>query len=133
MRIAFLGADELNCNTHLHYVEECVNVPYRYHLPMKGNIIDYDGKVSSDTHKLFVTYKYVTPGGHREFYEELMHENKMKKVFLGDSSISCFREPDIYEHEKKFLERDINYFIVEPYDKYPLIKEFEYGGVCSVK
>lgn len=133
VRIAFLGADEFNVNTHLHYVEECVNVPYRYHLPMTGNIIGYDGAVRQVTHKLFVTYKHVTPGGHREFYEELMDENKMKKVFLGNSSISCFKEPDIYEHEKKYLEKNINYFIVEPYDKYPLVKEFEYGGVVAVK
>lgn len=133
VRIAFLGVDELNCNTHLHFVEECVNVPYRYHLPMTGNIIGYEREVYCDTHKLFVTYKHVTPSGHREFYDELIHQNKMKKVFLGNGSISCFKEPDIFEHEKRYLEKDINYFILEPYDKYPLIKEFEFGGVCSVK
>lgn len=133
VRIAFLGADELHCNTHLHYVEEFMNVPYRYHLSMTGNIIGYDGAKTPDTHKLFVTYKHVTPGGHREFYEELIQKNKMKKVFVGDSSISCFKEEDIFEHEKNYLEKNINYFIVEPYDKYPLVKEFEYGGVCAVK
>ncbi len=133
VKIAFLGADELNCNTHLHFVEEYMKVPYRYHLAMTGQIIDYNGIAKQDTHKLFVTYKHVIPSGHREFYDELIQENKMKKVFVGNSSISCFREEDIFEHEKKYLEKDINYFIAEPYDKYPLIKEFEYGGVCSVK
>ena len=102
VRIAFLGADELVCNTHLHYVEECVRVP-------------------SDA------------GGQREFYDELIRENKMKKVKVGDSSVSCFKEPDIYEHEKKYLEKDINYFLGEPYDSHPLVKEFEYGGVVTVK
>lgn len=133
VRIAFLGADELNVNTHLHYVEECVDVPYRYHLPMTGNIIDSDGVTKTVTHKLFVTYRDVITGGHREFYDELISENRMKKVFVGDSSVSCFREPDIYEHEKKYLEKDINYFLAEPYDKHPLVKEFEYGGVVAVK
>ncbi len=133
VRIAFLGADELICNTHLHYVEECVNVPYRYHLSMTGNIIDPDGVVSTDTHKLFVTYRDVITGGHREFYDELISENRMKKVFVGSSSVSCFREPDIYEHEKKYLEKDISYFLAEPYDTHPLVKEFEYGGVVAVK
>lgn len=133
VRIAFLGADELICNTHLHYVEECVNVPYRYHLSMTGNIIDSDGVVSTATHKLFVTYRDVITGGHREFYDELISENRMKKVFVGNSSVSCFREPDIYEHEKKYLEKDISYFLAEPYDTHPLVKEFEYGGVVAVK
>jgi aminoglycoside 3-N-acetyltransferase len=133
VRIAFLGADELICNTHLHYVEECVNVPYRYHLSMTGNIIDPDGNARKVTQKLFVTYRDVITGGHREFYDELISENRMKKVFLGESSISCFREPDIYEHEKKYLKKDINYFLAEPYDTHPLVKEFEYGGVVAVK
>lgn len=133
VRIVFLGADELHCNTHLHYVEECMNVPYRYHLPMTGNIIDADGVVRTVTHKLFVTYRDVIPGGHREFYDALISENKMKKVFVGNSSVSCFRECDIYEHEKKYLVKDINYFLVEPYDKHPLVKEFEFGGVTAVK
>lgn len=133
VRIAFLGADELICNTHLHYVEESVNVPYRYHLPMTGNIITADGVARTVTHKLFVTYRDVIPGGHREFYDELIQENKMKKVFVGNSSISCFKEPDIYEHEKKYLQKDINYFLEEPYDKHPLAKEFEFGGVVAVK
>lgn len=133
VRIAFLGADELYCNTHLHYVEECMNVPYRYHLSMIGNIIDADGVAQRVTHKLFVTYRDVIPGGHREFYDELISENRMKKVFVGNSSVSCFREPDIYEHEKKYLKKDIHYFLEEPYDKHPLVKEFEFGGVTAVK
>lgn len=133
VRIAFLGADELVCNTHLHYVEECVRVPYRYHLPMTGNIIDPKGVVRTDTHKLFVTYRDVITGGQREFYDALIRENKMKKVKVGDSSVSCFKEPDIYEHEKKYLKKDISYFLGEPYDSHPLVKEFEYGGVVTVK
>lgn len=133
VRIAFLGADELICNTHLHYVEECVNVPYRYHLPMTGNVIDNDGAMRTVTHKLFVTYRDVIPGGHREFYDELISEGRMKKVFVGNSSVSCFKEADIYEHEKKYLAKDINYFLEESYDKHPLVKEFKYGGVTAVK
>lgn len=132
-RIAFLGADELVCNTHVHYVEECVNVPYRYHLPMTGDVIDSNGVARTVTHKLFVTYRDVIPGGHREFYDELMSQDKMKKVSVGNSSISCFKEPDIYAHETEYLKKDVNYFLSEPYDTHPLVKEFEYGGVVSVK
>lgn len=132
-RIVFLGADELMCNTHLHYVEECENVPYRYHLSMTGNVVDSEGLKRTVTHKLFVTYRDVIPGGHREFYDELIHQNRMKKVFVGNSSVSCFKESDIYEHEKKYLAKDINYFLCEPYDRHPLVKEFEFGGVVAVK
>lgn len=132
-RIAFLGVDEIICNTHLHYVEEQLQVPYRYHLSMNGNVIDYDGNVIPKQQKLFVTYKHVTPGANRAFYDELTAKGQMKKVFLGGSSVSCFKEEDVYELEKQYLQKDINSFLVEPYDKYPLIKEFTYGGVDSVR
>ena len=132
-RIAFLGVDEIICNTHLHYVEEQLQVPYRYHLAMSGKITDYEGNVVDKEQKLFVTYKHVTPGANRAFYDELTEKGQMKKVYLGGSSVSCFKEADVYALEKQYLQRDINSFLVEPYDKYPLIKEFTYGGVDSVR
>lgn len=133
VKIVFLGVDEIICNTHLHYVENYLKVPYRYNLEMSGKIVDKEGNVFDDVHKLFVTYKYVLPSVPREFYDELEAEGKMKKVFIGNASISCFRESDLFQKEKQWLEKDINCFIAEPYDKYPLIKEFEFGNVNAVK
>ena len=133
VKIAFFGVDEIICNTHLHYVEDYMNVPYRYNLEMSGKIIDADGNVFEDTHKLFVTYKHVTPYVKRDMYDELDAEGKMKKVSAGNASVSCFKEIDLFEKEKEQLEKDVNCFLAEPYDKYPLVKEFEYGGVHEVR
>ena len=124
--------DEILCNTHLHYVEEYVQVPYRYNLPMNGKIIDKDGKVYEDTHELFVTYKSVIPSVPRDFYNELEQENKMKRVMVGNASISCFDERTLFQKELQWLEKDINCFIAERYDKYPLVKDFPYGNVKAV-
>lgn len=131
-KIAFFGVDELNCNTHLHYVEACFQVPYRYNLPMKGKIIDAQGNSFEDEHQLFVTYKYVQPCVKRALYDELTKEGKMKKVSVGNASISCFDELTLYEKEMEWLRRDVNCFIAEPYEKYPLVKEFPYGNVTAV-
>ena len=132
VKIAFFGVDEILCNTHLHYVEEYVQVPYRYNLAMSGKIIDKDGKIYNDVHELFVTYKSVVPSVPRDFYNELQQENKMKKIMVGNASISCFDEENLFEKELQWLEKDINCFIAERYDKYPLVKDFPYGNVKAV-
>lgn len=132
VKIVFLGVDEIICNTHLHYVEEYVQVPYRYNLPMSGKIIDADGNIYDDVHELFVTYKHVIPSVPRSFYDELMMENNMKKMIVGNASVSCFDERTLFEKEVTWLEKDINSFIAEPYDKYPLLKDFPYGDVKAV-
>ena len=124
--------DEIACNTHVHYVEQCMNVPYRYELEMSGKIIDNNAKCVDATHKLFVTYKDVQPDVPREFYQEMVDENKMKKVVVGKASVSCFGERDAYEKARQWLERDINCFIKKPYTELPLVKEFEYGNVVAV-
>lgn len=132
VKIAFFGVDEIICNTHLHYAEEYVQVPYRYNLPMSGKIIDASGNAYDDVHELFVTYKHVTPSVPRSFYDELMGENNMKKEIVGNASVSCFNEKILFEKEVKWLEQDVNCFIAEPYDKYPLVKDFPYGNVKAV-
>ena len=99
---------------------------------MNGKIIDKDGKVYEDTHELFVTYKSVIPSVPRDFYNELEQENKMKRVMVGNASISCFDERTLFQKELQWLEKDINCFIAERYDKYPLVKDFPYGNVKAV-
>lgn len=53
-KIGVLDLPDQNSMTFYHYVEECLNVPYRYHKTFTGKYIDDYGFESSETFGLFV-------------------------------------------------------------------------------
>lgn len=132
-RIMFFGAQLGQCHTHMHYVEEHLRVPYRYDKVFHGHIIDYEGNCIEDERILYVKYRDVMPGVPSTFEEELINENLYLKEKVGDSFISCFTEKAAYDKVVEWLQRDVNCFLLEPYDTKPLIKEYSYGNVTTVQ
>lgn len=53
-RIAILDLPDQNSMTFYHYVEEMLNVEYRYHKTFSGNYTDEFGKIESRTYGVFV-------------------------------------------------------------------------------
>lgn len=53
-KIAILDLDENNSMTAYHYVEECLNVPYREHKTFTASYCDADDKWETRTYGLFV-------------------------------------------------------------------------------
>jgi aminoglycoside 3-N-acetyltransferase len=53
-KIAVLDLPDQNSMTFYHYVEEALNVPYRYHKTFSGTCIDAQGNASDKTFGLFV-------------------------------------------------------------------------------
>jgi aminoglycoside 3-N-acetyltransferase len=53
-KIAILDLPDQNSMTFYHYVEEALNVPYRYHKTFSGTCIDAQGNASDQTFGLFV-------------------------------------------------------------------------------
>lgn len=53
-KIGVIDLPDANSMTYYHYVEECRNVPYRYHKTFTGDYIDNDGMQSVRTFGLFV-------------------------------------------------------------------------------
>ena len=133
VRILFFGPELSQCFTHMHYVEEQLAVPYRYNKDFSGTIIDDNGNVYEDTYTLFVKYKNVIPDVPATFDNYLIKNGFLKKVKLGNASIQCFTEKDAYNETAKWLRNDINGFLAEPYDKYPLVKGYNYGNVTTVQ
>lgn len=133
VRILFLGAELLECNTHLHYVEEKLRVPYRYDKEFEGNIIDAEGKKRADKHILYVKYRDIKLRSQPLYEQELLEEGKYIKRALGDAYVSCLTEKAAYDKTYEWLNRDINCFLAEPYDTNPLIKEYSYGNVTTVQ
>lgn len=132
-RILFFGAKLPQCHTHMHYVEEKLRVPYRYDMTFNGNIIDYDGNCIKDEHILYVKYRDVLPAVPPAFEEELIHQKLFLKEKVGESSVACFTEKAAYDKAVEWLKRDVNCFLLEPYDTKPLVKEYSYGNVTTVQ
>lgn len=132
-RILFFGSQLGQCHTHMHYVEEHLRVPYRYDKKFEGHIIDYDGNCTEDERILYVKYRDVQPGVPPAFEEELIKQHLLLKEKVGESSVACFTEKAAYEQAVEWLQRDINCFLLEPYDTKPLVKEYSYGNVTTVQ
>lgn len=133
VRILFLGASVSACHTHMHFVEEKLRVPYRYDKEFTGNIIDANGNMREDKHILYVKYRDVLPSVPPTFEEELIKEGIELQTKLGDASVSCFTEKEVYDKTVEWLERDVNCFLAEPYNTKPLVKEYSYGNVTTVQ
>lgn len=132
-KILFLGANMLECNTHSHYVEERLRVPYRYDMEFEGNIVDKEGNIKHDKRILFVKYRDVIPCGSLSFENELLEQGILLKKRVGDAYVSCLKEEDSYNKIAEWLKKDVNCFLAEPYDTKPLVKEYSYGNVTTVQ
>lgn len=133
VNILFFGTKIEQCFTHQHYVEWALNVPYRYNMDFTGTIKDDKGKEYEDTYSLFVKYRDIIPYTPPEFVKSLLHKKLLKMEPIGDSALYCFKEKDAFDETKKWIEKDINSFLAEPYDSKPLVKEYRYGNVTTVQ
>ena len=82
---------------------------------------------------MYVKYRDVLPSVPPTFEEELIKEGIELKTKLGDASVACFTEKEVYDKTVEWLTRDVNCFLAEPYDTKPLIKEYSYGNVTTVQ
>ena len=133
VKIAFLGANIGDCFTYQHYVEEKLRVPYRYDKEFTGKIINQEGSEKEETYTLYVKYRDVIPYTPPEFEEMLVKQGYLKKAELGNSLVSCFSEKDAYRETELRIRENVNYFLAEPYDTKPLVKEYSYGNVTTVQ
>jgi aminoglycoside 3-N-acetyltransferase len=95
VKFLFLGTTVSECFTYTHYVEERLNVPYRYNRDFTGSITD-EGRTWEDTYRLFVRYKGVLPSSSGMLERELLRRGVLLQERCGASSISCVGEPEAY-------------------------------------
>ncbi len=111
-KFLFLGASLSECFTYTHYVEERMQVPYRYNREFTGMITD--GPATwEDTYVLFVRYKGVLPSGDSKLEKHLLAQGLLRKISCGDSSIACVDEPAAYEAISAQLQSDVYSYIAE--------------------
>jgi aminoglycoside 3-N-acetyltransferase len=131
VRFLFLGVSPAKCFTYTHYVEKCVEVPYRYDRKFTGTIVDGDAE-RDETWELFVRYKGVEPTKSLKFVEAMRNEKVMLEVTCGDSFISSIAEPAGYRAIETRLLQDIDYFLETPYVRERLEKEFHAENMVAL-
>lgn len=112
VKFLFFGTTASECYTYTHYVEERLNVPYRYNRDFTGRINDA-GRSWEDTYTLFVRYKGVVPSSSGFLERDLVRRGFLRKEACGDSSIACVDEPDGYETIVKHLNENVYCYISE--------------------
>jgi len=117
VRFLFMGTTVSECLTYTHYVEERLNVPYRYNRAFTGKITDGD-RTWEDTYTLFVRYKGVEPSQDRMLEQELLKRGRLRRERCGASSISCISEPVAYETIVEHLSENVScYIAADPGDR----------------
>lgn len=86
----------LHALTIFHYVEERLEVPYKYTKSFKGYYIDYDGKESERVITMYVRDLDLVPEWYFAFEEDFFRSmNSAKYASFGDISFACFAFRDI--------------------------------------
>ncbi|HSY49340.1 MAG TPA: AAC(3) family N-acetyltransferase [Thermoanaerobaculia bacterium] len=131
VRFLFLGVSPAKCFTYTHYVEKCLEVPYRYDRQFTGMVID-GGLPREETWTLFVRYGGVVPTTSLKFVDAMRRERIMLETPYGDSVISSIGEPEGYSAVESRLLADIDYFLDTPYPRERSDKQFQAENMVAL-
>lgn len=128
VKFLFLGARLGDCFTYTHYVEKMLCVPYRFDMKFKGTIIDENGKIKERIQYIHTACFGVKTSDYYYFEDELQEQRLLKKELLGDKFVSCISEKDAYNQIADKIERNIFYFLDQPFTESDLAHKYTYGG-----
>ncbi|NTV75757.1 MAG: hypothetical protein HGA66_16330, partial [Holophaga sp.] len=115
VQFLFLGVRPSKCFTFSHFVEERLQVPYRYPRPFTGRITDASGRSYDDTYTLYVRHQDVVPASNGAFESEAVARGLMPQVPCGDGFLSTMNEKAAYDLYAARIREDINYMLEGPY------------------
>lgn len=127
VKFLFLGARLGNCFTYVHYVEKMKNVEYRFDMPFSGTIINAEGVESQKTQYIHTACYGVKPADYYYFEDELEEKKMLRKLKLGNKTVSCINEKDAYSSICDKLSKDITYFLEQPYTREDLVHKYTKG------
>ena len=128
VKFLFFGAEMADCFTYVHYVEKMLDVPYRFDMPFAGKVIYPDGQDRIRTQIIHTQcYGARLPPKYSYFESEMENNGFLKKVRVADKYIACLDEKDAYREIRQHIERDINYFLDEPFNSNELIHRYTYS------
>lgn len=127
VKFLFFGAQMGNCFTYVHYVEKMRDVPYRFDMEFEGRMIDEKGKEIQCVQSIHTACFGVKPAEFYYFEDYLEDNGLLKKRKLGDKAVSCIFEKDAYREINGKLEKDINYFLEQPFTEKDLLHQYTMG------
>lgn len=127
VKFLFFGIHMRQCFTHLHYIEKMMDVPYRFDISFEGNVTDHAGNVSRKTQSIHTQLKGVKLLNYEGFEDRLIADGLMKEERLGDRTVACITEKDVYREMVDAITRDPNFFLEEPFDPSVATKEYTFG------
>ncbi len=128
VRFLFFGAEMADCFTYVHYVEKMMEVPYRFDMPFEGDVIYPDGTVKTRRQVIHTQCGGVKLPPKYDYFESEMEEKGfLKKCRIGDRYIGCLPEKDAYREIKGHIERNIHYFLEEPFTEGDLTHRYTYS------
>lgn len=128
----FLGPSIGDCYTYMHFIEERVNVPYRYKRNFTG-LITNNGHTHEDTYELYIRYSNVFPGTGSYIYENILLERgEAKQVKLGNGIITITDEKSSYNTYVELISRYPNFFLKEPFDEKGKTEEFNVKNMIAL-
>ena len=83
--------------TYTHYVEERLQVPYRYDRDFSGMVTDVEGRTTRETYRLFVRYPTVVPIADDRFQQLLIGEGRLATSEYGDNYLYSIDELTAYK------------------------------------
>lgn len=127
VKFLFFGARMGNCFTYVHYVEKMLDVCYRFDLPFDGTIVDDTGHSFDSTQYIHTACYGVKPADFYYFEDELQEAGFLKKIPFGDKSIACITENHAYKEIKSHIEKNICYFLEQPFESQDLVHKYTKG------
>jgi aminoglycoside 3-N-acetyltransferase len=114
-KIVYFGATFLS-STFNHHIEQMHGIPYRYIKNFKGTIVNGNKRYDDDyTFNVRYIDKNVNDYPSR-FGRFLLDNNLMKKMHIGDGTISAIDSEILFQEGWKKLDQDIFYFLKDKPD-----------------
>lgn len=109
-KILLFGTDFQAC-TFLHYVEQALNVPYRYMKDFRGTIVD-GSKSYEDEYSYFVRPLDGTIENDFRVIEPLLRDEKiLKEATVGGGKLLLVSAKELFEVAKHAIQKDPYFFV----------------------
>jgi aminoglycoside 3-N-acetyltransferase len=132
VKFLFFGTRIGDCFTFMHYIENELNVPYRYARSFTGKITN-NSKLYTDTYYLPIRYSNVTPGPGSYIYENIMLERSIaKQKLIGDSKITIVPEQAAFVLYQDIIQSYPCFFISEPFNEAEKTTEFHANNMAAL-
>ncbi|MEG1552188.1 MAG: AAC(3) family N-acetyltransferase [Kiritimatiellia bacterium] len=116
VKFLFFGTRPHLCATYTHYVERCLDVPYRYDRAFTGKVTDINGVSEEKTFWLNVRYQGVKAFKDARLEEAMDSMGMIRSSPVGEAGAYILSEADLFNTTADNIRANANYMLDQPYD-----------------